>query len=46
LVLDHATDPMEHAWLVELFARDEHVPIDDLARQLDDYVDALNTNQG
>lgn len=46
VVLDHATDPLEHAWLAELFAKDEHVRIDEMARQLDDYVGGLNTNQG
>jgi hypothetical protein len=46
LILDHATVPLEHAWLADLFARDEHVRIDHLARQLEDYVSSLNTNQG
>lgn len=46
VVLDHATDPLEHAWLAELFAKDERVHLNDLARQLDDYVGGLNTNQG
>lgn len=46
VVLDHATDPLEHAWLAELFVRDEHVEMGDLAHQLDDYVGTLNTNQG
>jgi len=46
VVLDHATDPMEHAWLADLFAKDERVRIDKLAQQLDEYVGGLNTNQG
>ncbi len=46
VVLDHATDPIEHAWLAELFARDDHIPLDELAHQLDDYVGGLNPNQG
>jgi hypothetical protein len=46
VVLDHATDPIENAWLAELFAREERVPMDELAHQLDDYVAGLNPNQG
>ena len=46
VVLDHATDPLEHAWLAELFARNERVPINELAHQVDDYLGSLNTNQG
>ena len=46
VVLDHATDPIENAWLAELFSRDERVPMDELAHQLDDYVAGLNPNQG
>ena len=46
VVLDHAVDPLEHAWLANLFAREEHVQIDKLGHQLDDYVSSLNTNQG
>lgn len=46
IVLDHATDPIENAWLAELFARDDRVPMDELAHQLDDYVAGLNPNQG
>lgn len=46
VILDHATDPIENAWLAELFARDEHVPMDELAHQVEDYVAGLNPNQG
>lgn len=46
VILDHATDPIENAWLAELFARDERVPMDELAHQVDDYVAGLNPNQG
>ena len=46
VVLDHAVDPLEHAWLANLFAREDHVPIDQLGHQIDDYVSTLDTNQG
>ena len=46
VILDHATDPIEHAWLAELFARDDRVPIGELAHEVVDYWGRLNTNQG
>ncbi len=46
VILNHATDPIENAWLAELFARDERVPMDELAHQLDEYVAGLNPNHG
>ena len=46
VVLDHAADPIEHAWLADLFARDERVPMQEIADQVEDYVASLNTSQG
>ena len=46
LVLDHATDRLENAWLADLFAREDRVRMRDLAGQVDDYVGSLDVNQG
>ena len=46
VVIDHAADPLEHNWLADLFARQDHVELRDLAKDVDDYLISSNTNQG
>jgi len=46
LVVDDATDCLAHGWITDLFAREDHVQMRELAGQVDDYVSNLDTNQG
>ena len=46
VVLEHATEPLEHSWLIDYFAAEERVGMRELAHQVDEYVVSLNTNQG
>ena len=46
VVLDQATDPIEHAWLIDLFAREERVGMRELAHQADDYLGSSNRSHG
>ena len=45
-VIDHAADPIEHSWLADLFAREDHVELRELANDVDEYLKSTNTNQG
>jgi len=44
--VDHVADPIEHSWLADLFAREDHVELRDLAKDVDEYLLSTNTNQG
>ena len=46
VVIDHAEDALEHAWLTNLFAREDRVALRDLAHEVDEYLLTTNTNQG
>ncbi len=46
VIIDHAKDPIEHSWLADLFAREDHVELRDLAQEVDDYLMSTNINQG
>lgn len=46
VLIDHAADPLEHGWLADLFAREDHVELRDLAKDMDAYLISTNTNQG
>ena len=46
VIVDHAADPLENSWLVDLFAREDHVELKDLAKDVDEYLISTNTNQG
>ena len=44
--VDHAADPIENSWLADMFAREDHVELWDLAKDMDEYLLSTNTNQG
>jgi hypothetical protein len=46
VVIDHAADPIENSWLADLFAREDHVELRDIAKDVDEYLMSTNTNQG
>lgn len=46
LIIDDAAGPIEHRWLMDLFAREDRVDIGSMVREADDYVVGLNVNQG
>jgi len=46
VVIDDAAEPLEHGWLVNLLAREDHVELRDLAKDADEYLISTNTNQG
>ena len=46
VVIDHAEESLEHAWLADLFAREDHIELRDLANDVDEYLMSTNTNQG
>lgn len=46
VVIDHAADPIENSWLADLFAREDHVELHDLAKDVNEYLISTNTNQG
>lgn len=46
LIIDDAASPIEHRWLMDLFAREDRVDLASMARDADDYVIGLNINQG
>jgi hypothetical protein len=46
VVLEHATMPIENAWLSDLFMHDHRVRLGDMTSDLDDYVESLNVAQG
>ena len=46
VIIDNAEDSLEHAWLIDLFAREDRVGLRDLANDVDEYLLTTNTNQG
>ena len=46
VVIDHAKDSLENAWLADHFAREDHVELRSLAKEVDDFLMSTNTNQG
>ena len=46
LTIDDAMQRLEHAWIADLFAREDRVALSDLSHDLEDYVGGLNINQG
>lgn len=46
VVLEQATQPIENAWLADMFMRDERVQLRKLCSDVDDYVETLNIAQG
>ena len=46
VIVDHAADPIENSWLADLFAREDHVELRELANDVDEYLKSTNTNQG
>jgi hypothetical protein len=46
LIIDDAASPIEHRWLMDLFAREDRVDLGSMSRDADDYVIGLNVNQG
>lgn len=46
VVLEQATQPLENAWLADMFMRDERVRLHELSADVADYVETLNIAQG
>lgn len=46
VLVDHVADPIENSWLADMFAREDHVELRDLAKDVDEYLLSTNTNQG
>jgi hypothetical protein len=46
VVLEQATTPLEHAWLADMFMRDDRVQLRELSADVEDYVETLNIAQG
>lgn len=46
VIIDNAEDTLEHAWLIDLFAREDRVGLRELANEVDEYLIRTNTNQG
>ena len=46
VIIDHAEDALEHAWLTDLFAQEHRFGLRDLANEVDEYLITTNTNQG
>jgi hypothetical protein len=46
LTIGDACQPMEHTWIADLFARDDHIELASLVRDADDYISNLDINQG
>ena len=46
LTIGDAVKPMHHAWIADLFAREDRIEIGALVREADDYITALDINQG
>ena len=46
VVLEQATQPIENAWLADMFMRDDRVHLGNLCADVDDYVETLNIAQG
>jgi len=46
VVLEQATQPIENAWLADMFMRNDRVQLGKLSADLDDYVETLNIAQG
>jgi len=46
VIIDNAEDSIEHAWLIDLFAREDRVELRELANDVEEYLLSTNTNQG
>lgn len=46
VIVENAADSIEHSWLADLFAREDHVELRDLAKDVNEYLISTNTNQG
>lgn len=46
LIVDDTKGPIEHRWLMDLLAREDHVDVNAMVREADDYVIGLDVNQG
>jgi hypothetical protein len=46
VVLEQATQPIENAWLADMFTRDDRVQLGKLSAEVEDYVATLNIAQG
>jgi hypothetical protein len=46
VVLEQATQPIENAWLADMFMRNDRVQLGKLSADVDDYVETLNIAQG
>jgi hypothetical protein len=46
VVLEQATQPIENAWLADMFMRNDRVQLGKLSADVDDYVESLNIAQG
>lgn len=46
VTLSDAAGPLEHGWLADLFAREHQVELGAIAREMHDYVEGLDINQG
>jgi hypothetical protein len=46
VVLEQATQPIENAWLADMFMRDDRVQLGKLSADVEDYVASLNIAQG
>lgn len=46
LTISDAVGPLEHGWIVDLFAREDRIELSQLVRDAEDYVSDLNINQG
>ena len=46
VVLEQATQPIENAWLADMFMRDDRVRLGNLSSDVEDYVASLNIAQG
>jgi hypothetical protein len=46
VVLEQATQPIENAWLADMFMRNDRVHLGSLCSDVDEYVETLNIAQG
>jgi hypothetical protein len=46
LIIDGASAPIEHNWLMEMFAREDRLDLRTMARDAGDYLIGLDVNQG
>lgn len=46
VVVEQATGPIESAWIVDLFMRNDRVRLSDMAADIADYLESLDIAQG